>query len=263
MTEQINQLNPNFTENNHTFTQLRRTDLAAIYKRETLEGRLVSYEVFAIKSKDGQEIYPNQSAMSKWAWCPTNIDRANKYFDRINDGEIAIPNVDPITGETIRTDADNRSLEDVLAEGDPDAVSTEIVAEENIVEDVTAPTEIVQTLTDSPADDVVVDVPTADVTPTPDGGAVVTVATVKKVKVAKTPKTPKIKVAKAVKAPKTTVAMVIPSGSFTQAIFAQHNNLPERGVVWGKLDGLVKDGKLTKVFQQMGKGRPCAIYQGV
>lgn len=228
----MKQLETQFTLDNNNFTQVKRSAKAALYKRETLEGAFISFEVFSIKSKDGVEVYPNQTAAGKWCWCPIKAERAEKYFNNIDSGDIVVPDVDPITGEYVRSEEDNKSLEQVLAEADPAPL---IVT--NI--DPTAPAEI-------PTPEVVMtDSPTPEVTATADGGAVVEVAKVKKNRNT------------------TNVQMVIPSGEFTQAEFAKANGLPERGVVWGKLDALVQAGKLKKDFKQVGKGRPAAVYVGV
>lgn len=237
-------------EGGHTATLVKRNDKAAIYKRETAEGRFVSFEVFAIMTKDGMEIYPNLKAVqNKWCTCPTSEAKANIWFDRFTNGDIVIPNVDPITGDPIEA-ADTRSLDelpDVNVSVDEPSIPAPVV----VVEDIT-PEAVVDVPTDSvPSVEVptveedptapVVDVPTVEVpevTPTTDGGVAVTVATVKK----------------------NVVTFNIPAGEFTQADFANANGLPERGVVWSKLDGLVKEGKLTKRFGTTGKGRPKAFF---
>lgn len=248
-------------EGGHTSTLVKRNDKSAIYRRETAEGQFVSFEVFAIMTKNGMEIYPNQTAVkNRWCMCPTSETKANTWFDRFTNGDVNIPNVDPVTGESIEK-VDNRSIDElpdvnvsldipaplgshdnpvmfsavdptdiVSIPAEPVVVVTDILSESvavevPIVEDPTAP------------DDVpVVEVP--EVTPTVDGGALVTVA----------------KVTKAV------VAMVIPTGEFTQSEFATANGLPERGVVWSKLDTLVKAGTLSKRFGTTGKGRPKAFF---
>jgi hypothetical protein len=54
--------------------------------------------------------------------------------------------------------------------------------------------------------------------------------------------------------------MIIPDGEFTQAKFAVVNGLPERGVVWSRLDVLVKTNKLRKGFSTQSAGRPIAVF---
>lgn len=221
----MKQLETQFTQNDHLFTQVKRNDKAALYKRTNLEGGFVSYEVFAIKSKNDIEVYPNQTAMSRWAWCPVAEDRANNWFDRITKGDVVIPDIDPETGEALNSD--NRSLDEL-----PDVVvSTDTVQTQPVVVSTDDPT--------VPEDDIpVIDIP--EVEATTDGGAVVTVAKVKKNKVLPN--------------------YNFPVGEFTQAQFANANGLPERGTVWGVLDKLVKDGKLNKVLKPLGKGRPSQIF---
>ncbi len=234
------------------FTQIKRSDKAALYKRETAEGAFITFEVFAIKAKNDVEVYPNEDAMSKWAWCPISQTRAETYFKRINDGEIAIPNVDPETSEMIPLENDP-SLEELMAQDDP-IVTTAVIVQapvveipvDVLVEDPTAPTATqhsVETAITANADVSPIPLTIPDVTPLVDGSAAVTVAKVTKTKVQPT--------------------MVIPTGSFTQAQFAVANGLPERGIVWSKLDFLVQNGKLNKTMQKMGRGRPAAVFTAV
>lgn len=243
-------------EGGHTATLVKRNDKAAIYKRETAEGQFVSFEVFALLTKDGMEIYPNQKAVqNRWCMCPTSEAKANTWFDRFTNGDVAIPNVDPVTGEPLEA-ADNRSLDELPDVNVSVDVPTPAVAEPVVVvADIPAET----VAGEPPAEPVVevpvvevpavesdptvpdVEVPTVEVpevTATPDGGSVVTVA----------------------KVVNNVLTMVIPAGEFTQAEFANANGLPERGVVWSKLDALVKLGKLSKRFGTTGKGRPKAFF---
>jgi hypothetical protein len=230
----------------HTATLVKRNNKAAIYKRETAEGQFVSFEVFAIKSKDGAEVYPNQKAVqAKWAFCPMSEERANVWFDRIMNGDVTIPDVDPVTNEPLNVDT--RSLDDLPDVNVSVDVSAPLGSNDNpIILPAVSPTDIVSVPVDSvPAvevptveDPTVPDVEVPEVTPTMDGGVLVPVA----------------KVSKGV------LTMVIPSGEFTQADFANANGLPERGVVWSKLDALVKVGRLTKRFGSNGKGRPKAYF---
>lgn len=232
----------------HIVTLVKRNDKAAIYRRETADGDFVSFEVFALLAKDGMEIYPNQKAVqNRWCMCPMTEAKANTWFDRFSNGDVQIPNVDPVTGESLEK-VDNRSLDEL-----PDV---------NVSVDVPAPVVVITTATPADAlelptveespvpavelpavedptapDDVpVVEIP--EVTPTVDGGVAVTVAKVNK----------------------GVVTMVIPTGEFTQAEFAIANGLPERGVVWSKLDALVKAGTIVKRFGSNGKGRPKAFF---
>jgi hypothetical protein len=237
----MKQLETKFTQDNNNFTQVKRSDKAAVYRRETLEGAHVSFEVFAIRTKDEQEVYPNQKAMSRWAWCPVLEKDADKWYNRFNKGEIPIPQIDPITGENIPLTNDI-SLDELMAQTDvPVSVLVETPATQ---EDPTIPNEAPVDVVVSGGGTPVESVPA--VLPTPDGGAVVTVAKVKK--------------AKAVKAVKVASVLTIPTGEFTQAQFATANGMPERGSVWGKINGLVEAGKLNKVMRQVGKGRPTAFF---
>jgi hypothetical protein len=249
-------------EGGHISTLVKRNDKAAVYRRETPEGQFVSFEVFAIMTKGGMEIYPNQTAVrNRWCMCPMTEAKANTWFDRFTNGDIAIPSVDPVTGEPLEA-ADNRSIDelpDVAVTVDEPApvvmVVTPVATEpEPVIEPVVEPVADVVDTASVPVETVaVVDVPVVDdptapdevpvvevpeVNPTVDGGVAVTVA----------------KVAKSV------VTMIIPPGEFTQAEFAIANGLPVRGVVWSKLDALVTAKKLTKRFGTTGKGRPKAFF---
>lgn len=237
----MKQLETQFTNEDNQFTQIKRSNKAALYKRETMEGNFVSYEVFAVKSKNGQEVYPQKHAFGKWAWCPISIDKAEIYFNRIDSEETVIPNVDPETSEVIRdasVEVELDDMPDVNVEGEivkPIAIPVDVSME--TVETVEDPTVPADEGGGTPTDDQVVDV---EVQPTTDGGAVVTVAKVKK--------------------EKAELVFVIPAGEFTQAQFAVANGLPERGVVWSRLDNLVKAGKLNKTLVKMGKGRPTQVF---
>lgn len=207
-------------DNNDNFVQVKKNEKAALYRRSTPEGSFVSFEVFALLlNPSGDEVYPNQAAMSKWAWCPISEDRANKMFDDITSGAIVIGPFNPETSEL--PDLTGPSLEELMAQDDPTVPSTPAV--------------------ETPVVDVSLEAtPAVEVAATPDGGAVVTVAKVKKTKVEFSP--------------------IYPEGEFDQAIFARANGLPERGVVWSRLDDLVKAGKLSKVLRPIGKGRPKQFF---
>jgi hypothetical protein len=229
----MNQLQVTFTQDNNVFTQLKRSDKAALYKRETMEGAFVGHEVFAIMTKDGSEIYPQKQAFGQWAWTPMALERAEVYFNRLDKGEVVIPQVDPVTGEQIRPE-NEPTLEEALSETEP------------VLKDTTKETPV-----------------SVDVDPT---APAVVVETPK----VKTPKTKKDKVVKVktpktikVKTPKVKDELVIPDGTFDQATFAAANGLPARGIVWSKLDGLVQGGKLSKAFVEGGKGRPKAVFTKV
>ena len=233
----------------HIATLVKRNDKAAIYRRETADGDFVSFEVFALLAKDGMEIYPNQKAVqNRWCMCPMTEAKANTWFDRFSNGDVQIPNVDPVTGESLEK-VDNRSLDEL-----PDVNVSVDVPAPVVVIDTATPADALElpTVEESPVpavelpavedptapDDVpVVEIP--EVTPTVDGGVAVTVAKVNKGVV---------------------TMVIIPTGEFTQAEFAIANGLPERGVVWSKLDALVKAGTIVKRFGSNGKGRPKAFF---
>jgi hypothetical protein len=250
----MKQLEITFVKDNNIFTQLQRNDKAAMYKRETADHQFVSFEVFAILSKNGVEIYPEKHAMSKWAWCPLKQERADRMFNDLTAGDIVIPAVDPETSEMIPLEFDP-SYDEVMAQDEAvttEAVAVEAVAEpiveapvtisipvEEILEDPTAPVsvEIKQVAQEVVQPEVKPEVQAPVVQPTQDGGAVVVVATVKDNKVKVNP------------------TFNFPTGEFTQADFANANGLPERGAVWGILDKLVRNGILHKDIRKVGTGK--------
>ena len=89
--------------NPHFFQQVKRNDVAAIYKR-TIEatGHFVGYEVFQVKVlpkgtqiyqkvlEDDMEKYPGTSAFGRAnAWFCINMERATNYFEQITREVIA------------------------------------------------------------------------------------------------------------------------------------------------------------------------------
>jgi hypothetical protein len=219
-------LDTTFTQDNNVFTQIKRSDKAACYKRETLEGSLVSYEVFAIKTKNDAEIYPAKHAFGGvlgWAWCPISPEKAELYFDRLNKGEITLADVDPETG-IVNQSTDDRSLDEL-----PDVnVSTETVVAVDL--DPTAPTTV-----ETPVETPIV------VLPTVDGGAVVTVAVVKQNKVYP--------------------ALKLPNGEFTRTDFANLNGLkPCNSESYGALMREIKQNRVIELRKDSGKGKPHSVY---
>lgn len=215
-------------ENNDVSTQIKRSDKAALYKRETPEGQFVSYEVFAIKSKNDAEVYPNKTAFGRgimtWAWCPIDLNRAEVYYNRLENGEVLLAQVDPETGEIIpNTETPSAGDVEVSLEVPTDGTITqaEISPEEDIIQ---PPQPTVQT--------------------TPDGGAVVSVAKV----------TPK----------KVTTHFKFPKGEWLRDDFAKLNGMahhPAHSDSYGPLMQLVKAGKVKEVRKEKrGPGKPRSIY---
>lgn len=240
-------------EGGHTATLVKRNDKAAIYKRETAEGQFVSFEVFAIMTKDGMEVYPNQKAVqNRWCMCPMTEAKATTWFDRFTNGDVAIPNVDPVTGETIEK-VDNRNLDEL-----PDVnVSVDVPAplgsnDNPVILPPVDPTDIVSVpsvevpIVEDPM--ATVEVPTVEVpevTPTVDGGVVVTVATVK--------------------AKKVFPALLLPVGEWTRTDFANLNGLkPANSESYGALMREVKAGRVKELRKESsGRGKPKSIYTAV
>ena len=79
-----------------TFKQVKRNEYAALYRRYTMEGRPVEFEVFQIKEAGGQvfekfyepyEQYPGAAAFGKTAWTVLDEARANLIYDEITAGK--------------------------------------------------------------------------------------------------------------------------------------------------------------------------------
>lgn len=219
----MKQLETTFTLNDNTFTQVKRNDKAAMYRRETLDGQFVSFEVFAVRSKDETEVYPTEAAVNKWLYAPISEDRANIWFDRFTNDEVSgFQGLDPVTAEP-EAIVDDPSLEDVMESAiSTDTVETPAVATDAVeVVDPTAPEE------------------TPVVNVTPDGGATVTVAKVVKNK----------------------VTYIIPPGEFTANEFADANGLRRRKGIWGRIQNEIEAGRVVFVKQtKVGKGRPTSFY---
>jgi hypothetical protein len=271
----MKQIPSQFTTNDHVFTQVKRGSKAAIFRRESTAGQILSFDVFALlRDSDGNEVYPQAHALSKWAWAPAQEHRAKTYFDRIEKGDMTVPDFNPHTSEIIRPE-NEPTLAEVMAGPDvelteiplvptivPEAVvvaeptptehsvETAVSLDEVVPAEPTIEPEVVVASEPVPMEDptaIVVEptVETADptvVTPTADGGAVVTVAKVRKSRV--------------------TVTMKIPDlAEFTQAQFAEANGLPARGVVYGRIQTEIEAGRIVlKEMRQSGKGRPTAFY---
>lgn len=78
-----------------TYVQIKRNDVAAIYRRMTKDGLFLDFEVFKILvEKEGKntfgvitqedtEKYPSTGKFGKTAWSVNSLARATMYFDRI------------------------------------------------------------------------------------------------------------------------------------------------------------------------------------
>lgn len=247
----MKQLDSKITLDNHDVSTLvKRTAKAALYKRETPEGAPVSYEVFAIRSKNGAEIYPARTAYGQgqltWAWCPISLEKAEKIFNLVDksgspDGYVPLwENIDPETGERIEVS----EPEDVVTQETP-IPTTEMVETVN---------EVPEVVVSEPTPEVPeVDIITPTVESTADGGAVVVVAKTKKTQV----KTKK----------------VLPTYKFPALSewlrddFAEINGMdhhPAHSDSYGPLMQLIKAGKVVEVKKaKVGKGRPRSFYSVV
>lgn len=250
----INQLPETIVQGSYTLTQIKRTDRVAMYKREDESGNFTNYEIFATLHKNGQEFYPTPAAFGKWAWAPVSEERANTYYDRVENGDVVIPNVDPETSELIPLDNDP-SLEELMAQ--EDVVSTPIPLEDaaeladGMIEEGALPSVVDEPTVEVSLVEEVVEAPKVEEVAAEEivgGGTTPIESVVVETKVAK------------VRKPRVEKEYQYPTGEFTQAQFAVANGMPERGAVWGVLDKLVNSGKITKVLKQVGKGRPTQFF---
>jgi hypothetical protein len=264
----MKQLELNFVRGGNQYTQISRNGKAAIYRVETVEGNsFVTFEVFAIRSLDGEEVYPTQTATSKWLFSPTNESRANMWFNRLTNGEVSgFEGLHPVTGLPMDL-VDERSIDDLPDVNPPismDFVQSPVV-EPAVSETVTVvePTVVVTaepvveadpdwTITDDTNVPVSMDVPVDPTVPEP--------ATTPVVSVVVAPTVPKV-----VKVKKPYVGLNLPQGEWTRTDFAILNGLkPANSESYGALMREVKAGRVVEVRKdKSGKGKPKSIYTAV
>ena len=93
-----------FSQNPLTYTQLKRSDKAAVYSRSR-DGKVCDYEVFLIKIdpkgktfkfpngviktlEDDTEKYPSSSQFGRIAWSYTSLGMANHRFHELTHGKV-------------------------------------------------------------------------------------------------------------------------------------------------------------------------------
>ncbi len=90
----------------HKFIQVRRDGNVCLYRRETLEGRLIGFEVFTTKvikagtplpgggaEVEDREPYPGKSSFGRTAWQisgPDSDKRANERFEALVKGDVKV-----------------------------------------------------------------------------------------------------------------------------------------------------------------------------
>lgn len=227
-----------FDRDGKTFKQLKRNDKVVMYEETNSTGATVGYHVFAPLTSGGSEVFPTADSIGIWAWNPTQLSRADLWFDRITNGDTPIPNVDPITNLS-RDLQDDRTVDEL----------PETPVEVPTVEDV------IPTTVEIPTAEVpVVEIPTVEVTVV--ATAEVPVVEVPTVEVTEAPKV------KAVKVPKVYPTMKFPAGEWTRTDFALLNGLkPANSESYGALIREVKAGRVVEVRKDStGKGKPKSIY---
>lgn len=102
---------------NNRFIQLRRDNRAAMYRRETMEGHLIGFEVFKVKTvlagtpmqgggieSEDREPYPRANSFGRTAWFIGGYgaeQRANERFNELSQGILKVEIPDEIETETI------------------------------------------------------------------------------------------------------------------------------------------------------------------
>ena len=93
-----NKLEKVFKKNKQTYTQVKRGKKAVIYKQKNEFGVDVGYEVFMIKIQKAfgfvvnhypaREKIPGNEAFGNWAWSVISLDKAEEYFNMIENDTI-------------------------------------------------------------------------------------------------------------------------------------------------------------------------------
>lgn len=109
---------------NNNFYQIKRTDTVAMYKREPLDKKFITYEVFVIKTRlkgqslpnglfelEDRECYPGASSFGKHAYCCLHecdaddryLELIKKYSDKTQMTDVAMVDTKSDTKQTINT----------------------------------------------------------------------------------------------------------------------------------------------------------------
>lgn len=243
-------------------------------------------EVFPIRLIDNKEIYPSPNAFKKgWLMKAMDQSKVDVWVERFEDkgvvitkqieeedylqleGENAIETQPIVEKVEVAVEEKNPEVQPVIenvnipvSEVTPETV-TIVSPESNIV------AEIVQTETKVETS-VVLETVAIDLNP-----PVVNDTTIENViPIVEPPIKKPVKMKKAAQqkfvtkpTPVATVVQktrnwVFPDGEFTQAQFAEKNNLPPRGTVWAVLDKLTQGKIIQKGFKKLGKSRPSQVF---
>lgn len=92
----------------HNFTQIKRSDKAALYQRTRLDGTIHSFEVFKIKVvlkgaplpnnkfvEEDYESYPGKYSFGKTAYSCKTLDQAEERYEELNGGDPVAPDSTP------------------------------------------------------------------------------------------------------------------------------------------------------------------------
>lgn len=123
----MKQLEQKFVRNSdgngkNTFTQIRRDGDVALYRRETMDGHLVGYEVFKfniiLKGAEGRggiivdedyERYPSKGSFGKSAWFIGGKNAEDRAMERFTELVTGIKTVEPVN--TTEDDGDDDEIE--------------------------------------------------------------------------------------------------------------------------------------------------------
>jgi hypothetical protein len=96
----------------HQFTLIKRTSTVAMYRRDWLDGKLHSYEVFKVKTvkagaplpggsfvQEDYESYPGKGGFGRYGYSCKTLERANHWFEHLshlNDNSNTSDNGEPL-----------------------------------------------------------------------------------------------------------------------------------------------------------------------
>jgi hypothetical protein len=263
----MNKLPETFINEDKTYTQVKRNDIAAIYSVVYTDTQtLVGFEVFKIRVIDGNETYPvNRDFVNGWAKSPAMLEKAETWLDRYTTGEAITPvtdndgNIIVDNGPSL-DDIDN--MPDVNADPLASPVRIDVVANEEVsIEEpkIEAPMENFNLSGDTGIADMTGEVSAVNVMV-----AVADPITVTPVAPVVVAKPAKVKPVSAT-VNKNVAAFIIPTGEFTKVSAAATNNMSEPNT-YLVIQALIASGKVkSPVFRKvtLGKGRPTAFYTAV
>lgn len=112
----------------HQFTLVKRTPTVAMYRRDHLDGRLHSYEVFRVKTvkagaplpgglfvQEDYESYPGKGGFGRYGYSCKTLERAEHWFDHLLHINDPIEVSDPKEGEDEGPGAKSKPLGEIGA----------------------------------------------------------------------------------------------------------------------------------------------------